>query len=326
MTFRCLLSPLILILCAVTSACTWLDHATGSGIEQDLSTKGWAVARVSYADQGRQLDLRFFDGHTKAVSMPCCTRAEREAVTRDRIMLVDLTSAPDASSPTFGRDLRRSGFGGPVVVMDKKGTVIERSEISVHADLLSLSPDERSFAYVGVRLVHPPEVPGVYLAQFRGQEARMLLATEVPTQNRTVVRTSLDWSPDGRNLLFASVEGIRVIDAQNGALQKVADGGGARWSPSGEWITYITPQSEGMLFNLTTGETKAIDPGRQVVAPIEWSPDGNYLLIREGEGSHVPYGCYWVYRISDSSWLPLQDLGVGGLPPNWIQVEDDPKR
>lgn len=81
-----------------------------------------------------------------------------------------------------------------------------------------------------------------------------------------------------------------------------------------------------MLFNLTTGETKAIDPGRQVVAPIEWSPDGNYLLIREGEGSHVPYGCYWVYRISDSSWLPLQDLGVGGLPPNWIQVEDDPKR
>jgi hypothetical protein len=323
MTLRHLLLSLDLILCSVLCACTSFDHRASSDVENELSRKDWAIARVRYAEQGRDLVLQFFDGRTEAVSVPCCARAEHEMVTRDRIMLVDLTTAPDPSSPTFERDLRRSGFGGPVVVMDKKGTVIERSEISVHAGLLALSPDEKSFAYLGVRLAHPRDVPGVYVAQFRGQEGQRLLTTDALPQDGALVRTSLDWSPDGRKLLFASVEGIRLIDVQTGAVQKVADGGAARWSPSGEWITYLTPRSEAMLFNLTTGEAKAIDPNRQVVAPVEWSPDGKYLLIREGEGSNVPYGCYWAYRISDSSWLPLQDLGVGGLLPNWVKLEGE---
>jgi hypothetical protein len=325
MTPRLLLSPIAFALCAASCSCTWLDHTAGVEIERDVSEQGWAIARVLYADQGRRLELRYFSGRTKAVSLPCCTRAELEAVTRGRIALVDLTGTPDPSSPELRRDPRQSGFGGPVVVMDTEGTVIERSEVSVHADLLSLSPDGKSFAYVGVRPGHPADKFGVYVAEFRGQEARRLTEAEAPPRDQLRRPWSLDWSPDGRDLLFASAdESIQIIDVQSGASQGIAEGGVARWSSAGGWITYITPRNEAMLFNLTTRETKAIDPGKEVIAPVEWSPDGKYLLILEGKGSHVPYGCYWVYRISDSSWFPLRDLGVGGFEPNWIKLEGDP--
>ncbi len=53
--------------------------------------------------------------------------------------------------------------------------------------------------------------------------------------------------------------------------------------------------------------------------PIEWSPDGRYLLIYEGQGSHVPYGCIWVYRVSDGAFVPIPNYGVGGPRPHWIQ-------
>jgi WD40 repeat protein len=232
---------------------------------------------------------------------------------------VDLTSSPD---PFDAQTLRNPGGfhpGGPVVLMDEDGKILERSVVSIHVfDFLSLAPDEMSFAFLGAHLDRPQDGVGVFVAGFRGEEVRKLAAVQTVSYE-VQWRSSLDWSTDGRSLLFSGAEGIQVINVRTGESQKIADGGFARWSPSGEWITYTTLRNEAVLFNLATREAKPIDPGHEVIAPIEWSPDGKYLLLREGEGSHVPYGCYWVYRISDSAWLPLQDLGVGGGRPNWMR-------
>jgi hypothetical protein len=142
------ISPILIALCLGSCACTWLDHSSDSGLRRDLARQDWTVARVQYADVGRQLNLRYFDGRTKDVSLPCCTQAEGERITRNRIALVDLTSSPD---PFDAQTLRNPGGfhpGGPVVLMDEDGKILERSVVSIHVfDFLSLAPDEMSFAF-----------------------------------------------------------------------------------------------------------------------------------------------------------------------------------
>ena len=72
---------------------------------------------------------------------------------------------------------------------------------------------------------------------------------------------------------------------------------------------------------IATGKTRAIDPGFEIVSTIEWSPDAKYLLIPEGGGSHVPYGCHWVYRISDAAFYPVCDYHMINPLPFWFQIQ-----
>ncbi len=82
----------------------------------------------------------------------------------------------------------------------------------------------------------------------------------------------------------------------------------------------MSMDSEPSLLNTTTGEFRVIDPGRGTGRSIEWSPDGKYLLIYETKGGHVPYGCQWVYRVSDGAFIPIPYYGQGGPHPYWIQL------
>jgi hypothetical protein len=312
---------ILISLCFILCGCAWLDHSSNSGLERDLAAQHMAIARVSYENDGSLgLEIRNPDGRRKAVGLSCCARAGVESFARKRIVLVDLSGAPEPFDPKATGD----ASSGPVVLMDEEGRVIERSVIRVHANLLSLSPDERSFAFLGSSETAPTGGAGVYVAGFREKEVRKLASVDPVLALNNRVRPSLDWSSDGRGLLFTDAEGIHLVNVETGKSDKIADGGMARLAPSGQWISLVTLQGEAMLLNLRTRETKTIDPGHTVNRPMEWSPDGKYLLVDEGEGSHVPYGCYWVYRVSDSAWLALQDLGVGGLPPNWIQLGSEP--
>ncbi len=55
-------------------------------------------------------------------------------------------------------------------------------------------------------------------------------------------------------------------------------GGNPRWSPNGEWLSYATP--EGIrLYNLENGETRVIE--NILGAAAMWSPDGKSILLRD---------------------------------------------
>jgi hypothetical protein len=316
--------PILVIpisLCFVLCGCAWLDHSSDSGLERDLAAQHMAIARVSYESDGSLgLEIRTPDGRRKAVGLSCCARAGVESFARKRIVLVDLGEAQEPFDPKATGD----ASSGPVVLMNEEGKQIERSAIRVHASLLSLSPDEKSFAFLGSTETAPTGGAGLYMAGFHDREPQKLASIDPLIALNHQVHPSLDWSSDGRDLLFTDTDGIHLVNLETGKSEKIADGGMARLGPSGQWISYVALHGEAMLLNLQTRETKAIDPGHMVNRPMEWSPDGKYLLVDEGEGSHLPYGCYWVYRVSDSAWLALQDLGVGGLPPNWIQLGSEP--
>jgi len=214
-------------------------------------------------------------------------------------------------------------YGGQVVEMDSQGSIVNRSIVRFHPAIVSPSTDGEHFAILGAPL-GPGDwatATGVYVAGFHGREIRKLISAEPGAPFSAIEsESSLDWSPDGNALLFSQLGTVSLIDVQTGRSRKIVDGGAARWAPDGVSISYVTLKSEAALLNVSSGESKLIDPGKKVNAPLEWSPDGEYLIVAEEQGSHVYEGCLWVYRVSDGTWAAFPDYGVFAKRWYWIQL------
>lgn len=329
----CLLLLAFLAFCNLTSCdLTWLDHPTNQGLKRELidrSKEGLALAMItSVSEHQPSLDLRFFDDRRVTYTLDCCRDAGGE-VSRNRIVVTsdNVPFIPNIEDLTA---FLLNYKGGQVVLLNTQGKIMDRSDARVQAGVLALSPDQKRFAFIGRPGERTPQDDGVYVAGFHGPEMQKLGNVSPDQQVRlfeqtypVLTRKTLDWSPDGESLLLGDGGAIVLLDAHTGRARKIGDGGGARWSPSSNLITYVSPKVQAVLLNVTTGQTRLIDPGRQVLSPVEWSPDGRYLLIAEGQGCHVPFGCLWVYRVSDGSFAPILSFGSAGRPPHWIQVRSD---
>jgi hypothetical protein len=310
--------------CVLTS-CTQFDHPTNADLQVELverSKHGLALAR--FAKSAPNTEVRFFDGREELIHLACCRPQQESTVSRNRLVMIDMTRAPvldPLHDPGFLGALEQ--YGGPVVKLDTRGRVIARSEAMFRPAAVTLSHNEERFAIAGVPRGHPETDTGVYVADFNLREPHKVLSVVLPPVQQGSFDTQmlLDWSPDDASLLFSYGGSICLLDLQGGKAKKVADGHSALWSPSGKWISYTTAGFEPALLNALTGESKLIDPGKRMRSPLEWSPDGAYLLIPESEGSHVPYGCLWVYRVSDGGFVPIPNYGMAGPAPHWIQLE-----
>ena len=252
-------------------------------------------------------------------------------VTQGRIAVVDLD--PTLRGKLANAALRGNRdeilqefarLGGEIVLLSNTGKIERRSAIRVNASVIAVSHDGQRLAFVGVQKGVSEKELGVYVGDFDSARLTRVLAfgSDNPRkQQGALVGATLDWSPLGKKLLFSYRGTITTFDIDAGSSQKIANGGSARWSPSGGQISFVGPKFEAMLLELSTGTMSAIDPGIEVLAPIEWSPDGRYLLLAEGEGGHVPYGCYWVYRISDKAFFPMCDYHIINPLPFWMQNE-----
>lgn len=71
---------------------------------------------------------------------------------------------------------------------------------------------------------------------------------------------------------------IKTAEAQPVFQDSNLPGGNPRWSPNGEWLSYATP--EGIrLYNLENGETRIIENVLGAVAL--WSPNSKLILLRD---------------------------------------------
>jgi dipeptidyl aminopeptidase/acylaminoacyl peptidase len=307
-------------------SCTWLDHFTNAALQGELvdrSKQGLALAQYQ-TQPVLQINLLLFDGSSKRLKDICCSRPASPTISRNRLVVVDMTSSP-APNPLGDTvsDLLPAlrAYGGQVVVMDTRNTVLARSEILIWPAEVSLSPDERRFAFVSVLQGGQQADRGLYVAGFGKGEVRRLMSVAQPTSHDAFqTRTTVDWSPDGKSLVFNDESAVLLVDPHTGSSRKIADGSAPLWSPLGDWISYVTSDRKPALLNVASGKSRPIDPGKKTNTPLEWSPDGKYLLILEGEGSHVPYGCLWVYRISDGAFVPIPNYGIGGPRAHWIQL------
>jgi len=305
-----------LLIVLLTSVCScsfpWLDHAPNQDLGRELeqaSRAGLALGRID--PTSHILSLYYFDGRKGQVGLP----SEND--------LADWRILPDAllSIDTVGP--RR----GSVVISDLKGNAIASSIVRVDdGSSVAISHDRRSIAFIGKPVSAAFETWGTYVAGMGDDQLRQLMQLPRPPRSildsgRLVLGDSVDWNPSGTQLLVSARGDLIRVIAETGERRKVADGWSARWSPDGHWASFITPKFEAALLNLDTGRSQVIDPGRESVMPLEWSPDGKYILLREGAGSHVVLGAFWVYRVSDAAFWPVLGLGTPGLFPNWIQAK-----
>jgi Tol biopolymer transport system component len=320
-----LLIPLLCLVLWTQISCTWLDHPTNRALQRELieqSKHGLALARYRVQPLS-EIEVCFFDGSRKRLKNTCCSLANNPTISRNRLVAVDTTSTlPDPlrlGVPNFLQALQ--SYGGQVVVADTETKVLARSETRIWPAEVFLSPDQKRFAFISVLQGGQQADSGLYVAGFgKAQVWRLMSVRPATPHDGFQAQTTVDWSPDG-NSLVCSIDGaVLVVDSHTGKSRKLADGSAPLWSPSGDQISYVTLDWEPALLNLSGGESKRIDPGKKTSTPLEWSPDGKYLLIAEGTGSHVWYGCLWVYRVSDGAFVPIPNYGVGGPRAHWIQL------
>ena len=311
------------------SSCAQIDHPTNAQLAQELAEKskaGLALARFSEATN--TLEVSFFDGRKETV--PLDINGELKVGTQGRIAVLDLD--PTIRNKMFEAALHGDAalvqqlfphLGGNIVLLSTSGTIERRSIASVDAFVIAISRDGERLAFIGVPQGISNKEFGVYIGDFHSERLVRVFgfgSDDPRKQQGALVQPTLDWAPVGNKLLFSYRGKITTFDIDVGSSPKIADGGSARWSPSGDQISFVGPKLEAMLLNLSTGKIAAIDPGFEIDSTMEWSPDGSYLLIPEGEGTHVPYGCHWVYRISDKAFFPACEYHLINPLPFWIQT------
>ncbi len=314
---------LALSLCSflALTSCSRFDHHTSSDLQRELvdrSKHGLVLAR-SLLPALEKIEIRYFDGHTEIVQPICCTKIESIGLSRSRLVVVDAPPKLDLwRGQSVGLAQSTLSYGGPVVVMDMRGQVIARSKAEFWPGEVAISPNGKQFAIISTPRGLKAET-GLYVGCFADAHPRRIADLEPPAAADTPysMQTMVDWSPNGQTLLLSHQGAISAFELA-GASRKIADGSSALWSPSGELISFITPQWEHAILNVSTGARTLIDKGNQGGTPLEWSPDGKYLLVPEGANW---LGYLWVYRVADSAWYPIPDhYGLAGPHPRWVEL------
>ena len=307
------------------ASCSWMDHRKSSDLERELverSKQGLALASWPTPSE-RDLVIGRFNGEFGSLHPNCCPPATFHTIWRSLIVTVDLTSAPalDPLKDPPGVVKAISRYGGPLTEVNTRGEVVARSIPYFRPAPMSVAPDGEHFAILSAPLDHPEWPAGVYIGAFHETSVRNLMNLHFKDRYDSFTKAPLvDWSPQSDFLLVSHLGQVYMIDTATGRSRIVTGGGAAMWSPVGGWISYVMLSGEIALLNLTTGQSKRIDPGRQMVSTPKWSADGRYLLIPEGDGGYVIGGCLWVYRISDASWLPLSGFAVS-WPSEWYWIQ-----
>jgi dipeptidyl aminopeptidase/acylaminoacyl peptidase len=229
---------------------------------------------------------------------------------------------------------------------------------------LSWSPDSKSIAFVSSTPGPEPDANGdpmvitryLYkptasegLTRFNDNRRMHIFIVDIATKSVRQLTSgnyyehSIDWSPDGREILFVSNHepdsdrifnyDIFTADAANGAVRRLTDTKNAEyrpvWSPSGKTIAY-----QGTRRTLTSSETtmedthiwlmdadgshrREIDTGidNRQGAP-KWSPDGQSLYFTVQER-----GTARLYRIPVSGGQPRR-LDLNGAIGSWSVAKD----
>lgn len=87
-------------------------------------------------------------------------------------------------------------------------------------------------------------------------------------------------SADGNVSGFSTLWWIDILSGEEGPVfqESQLPGGNARWSPNGEWLSYATP--EGIrLYNFENGETRLIE--NILGSAVLWSPNSKKILLRD---------------------------------------------
>lgn len=194
------------------------------------------------------------------------------------------------------------------------------------------SPDGKQIAYAGglEREGEDPRRFALFLLDVSTRRSERLLS------EGSYALTNQAWAPSGNQLVYAFSEkpadppSIRIYDLRSQSSRELVRGSGiATWSPTGEWIAYLTSKDDGTTMHLITprgDDNKMLlqDAGRfdQLMTPPIWSPDGEYLLYGrlypKDPVGNVPYVFELATGREEAVPLTMEAYGLAGYA-SWVR-------
>ncbi len=186
----------------------------------------------------------------------------------------------------------------------------------------SISPDGTAIAYSAFRQDGGSDL---YLIDSQGQNRQQLLdCADGACSNPS-------WEPNGRRLIYErrnfSIEGgapgpprLWWLDLNTNQTVAVFEdsqwlGSFARFSPDGQWISYISPDNQEILvYHLASGRSIRIPSSSG--EPASWSNDSSSVLITEIDFSGEQYSIY-IYHIDVETAEVIQMSGTDIVTDGW---------
>jgi tricorn protease len=231
---------------------------------------------------------------------PLAAPAENTQVTKFERNPVRFLSISRAGELCFGYDgeiyTLAADAAGPVrvpihIAVDTQPAAVESVTMTKGATEMALSPNGKEIAFV---------VRGeVYVASTEFGTTRRI--TNTPEQERSV-----DFSPDGRHLVFAGEHGDSwnlyeaslsgtpedqpyFFDASAVTIKTLLQNGHEnfqpKYSPDGKEVAYLEDRTTLKVLNLASGATRTVLPGEDNYSYadgdqwFQWSPDAKWFLV-----------------------------------------------
>jgi len=213
--------------------------------------------------------------------------------------------------PVWSPDARLvAAFDGPRIgVLTPDGRVVRQVRTIGSTAYLTWSPDGRWFAYVAEHCDSPashedPACGTLWVVRVDGRGQRRA-SREGAVALVYSFEKPYDWSPDGRRLVYATIEGLVVVDVLSARrhllgpsahLETVPD-----WSPDGTRLLY--GHGSELVTSAPDGSGRRLVRGAHDALLAAWSPDGRRIAYIQGP--HV-----FVARPDGSARVRI----AGGLP------------
>src|SRR4051794_16877981 len=139
---------------------------------------------------------------------------------------------------------------------------------------LGSAPVELAWSPRGDRIAFQKRTGAIeVLALGRGSFSRELVHAEYGTTTELG-----DWSPDGRQLVFARDGRIHTLDVGTGEIHDLVDGDHPTWSPDGLEIAYaVGDKLHGI--SPSGGTAREVATADTPIDAIAWSPDSTRLAF-----------------------------------------------
>lgn len=305
-----------------------------------VAEEGRDTIYIRQADTGSERRLtsfeRLYPGAALHIRGKASPRADRLAIlsvetpaAEAQLTFVDVSSgekrvAGGAYSHVSEVAWSRDGLRVAVAGADRT-TVMEVDSVSLDATLLASFPGARQVSPVGYSVtgrrlfVVVVDQAGSTLWSVEGASASRLSSLSAG------LTVSWALSRDGSRLAYVDVRGVgeqryagRTILIATGEILSAGPTGdqlGAAWRPGSEIADFGGPGGSFQLFG-------AEQPGPSYVVPVEWSPDGSWLVasIYSGanEGRAGPEASLELARPGEPVRVPLAEDGPATLL-GWVQ-------
>ena len=177
-----------------------------------------------------------------------------------------------------------AAFQGPgITVMTRDGRVVRRVRTVGSTAYLTWSPDGSWFAYVAEHCQDPaghedPSCGTLWVVHIVGSGQRRASREQAVALVYSFERP-YTWSPDGRRIAFAGLEGLVVSDVLTGRRHLLGPTAGIEavpdWSPDGRRLLYT--YGDGLVTSAPDGSSRRIVRDARDTLLAAWSPDDSRI-------------------------------------------------